>query len=647
MYWAATQRRLGDVLVFVLVALLAAGCAAPRAGDASADKDPFGPIDWLITPTQGRPALVKAGSNLLAQFRVPAGFDGRAEFRLVDAAAPDRGDAVVPLTLVRNLDVADRPAAPGDRGDPKPDALASGLLTIGSSCQPGLYDLGITLLDKAGRALRSKTAPRAVAVYADFPRSFRFVQLSKMSVGGITAPVFSDQLVEDVNRIAPQFIVTTGDYLEWAAIRNDPAAWRAIKQYVARFDAPVFLLVGDLDHDAGFQQYVAPSRSGRFFFGGCQGILLYDCYRHPIDADGAQFLWLDSVLAESPQVRFNFLVGSSDSLRVFEAWRKLGYSPREYVARNRIGLIFVGGYSDWDFSEYAAKVADVPVHYIRTHAASTCIRGKATGVPHFRIVQIDQTAPAATQPGREPTLQTRVTLAVPENGPVQRALHSAPVGQIEVRFDGPNDGSADRVGVHVLNRLTMPIPQLRVKVNVRPGRSALAAVGGTIERVLDRPGRREVWLRIDCPDLGAAAAVVAPAASVPRPRSDVRFALLGDPVLEYRPARSADGFEYFATAGRLQLHMVNESARPVEVQPIIRLSGNVLSLQGVGLEANQAVRLAGGEQRTLPINTPLALAAPGEHWLTMQLADESPAMAIRKTVQLLISPRATTQPGRE
>ncbi|MDD4891069.1 MAG: hypothetical protein PHU85_14195 [Phycisphaerae bacterium] len=622
-----------------ILALAVAGCAsAPTATTAFPDKDPFGPLDWLISPTQGRPAMVRLGGTLLVQFRVPRGFAGKAELRLFDAAAPDRAGGSRTLALARPLDIAAYLPTPGElrtKATESAEPLASAVANVPADLPPGLYDLGVTLYDKMKAVQRVKLVPRSVAAYADFPRSFRFVQLSKMSIGGLTAPTFPDELVEEVNRIAPEFIVTTGDYTEWAAVRDDPKSWRAIKGFFAKFDAPVFLMVGDLDHDAGFQQFVAPSCSGRFFFGGVQGILLYDSYRHPIDADQAQFLWLESVLTEPPQVQFNFLVSPNDSLRVFDAWRKLGWSPRDYVRRNRIGMIFVGGYGDWDFSEQSAKVADAPVHYIRTHASSTCIRGKATGVPHYRIVQIDQTPAPASRPDDEPAFNTNVTLSVPENGPVQHALHSVPVGLVRVSFDGANDGSADHVGVHVLNRLTIPIPRLRVKVNVAPGKSPLVAVGGTIERVIDRPGRREVWLRIDAPDLGAAAAVVGPAGAMPKPRGGVKLALLGDPVLQYRTARTADGFEYFATDGQLQLQMVNAAAQPADAFPIIRLNGNALSLRGVS--PTQPIRLAPGEQRTLPINTPLALAAPGEHWMTANLADESPVFTSRKVVQLLVS----------
>jgi hypothetical protein len=191
------------------------------------------------------------------------------------------------------------------------------------------------------------------------------------------------------------------------------------------------------------------------------------------------------------------------------------------------------------------------------------------------------------------------------------------------------------VKVTVLNRLTIPLAGLRVKVNLSPGKADLGVAGGTIERVIDRPSRREVWLRIDCPDLGSASAEVGPADSLTlRPRTDLAMQLLGDAALEYSPKRSADGFNYFVTTGVLHLQMTNNGSRPIDLWPIIRLNGNILPLRGA--EADQAIHLAPGEQRTLPIRTSLALASPGEHWLTVNLPDD-PLLLVRQPVTLILT----------
>jgi hypothetical protein len=300
---------------------------------------------------------------------------------------------------------------------------------------------------------------------------------------------------------------------------------------------------------------------------------------------------------------------------MFDAWRKLGYAPADYIRRRRIGLIFVGGYSDWDFTEFAAKRGAAPVHYIRTHASSTVISGKATGVPHYRIVQVEQRVAAGP---------TRITL-LPEDGPYQRAQHSAPVGRLKVSFDGPNDGSAETLKVTVLNRLTLPLEKLRVMVNLKRTAAPPAAVGGTIERVIDSKDRksRQVWLRIDCPDLGAASAVVGPESArdrMPSPPKAIRFRFLGDPVLTYRAARAADGFGYYATDGQIQLQMTNEGKEPAAIWPIVRLHGNRLWFRDQ--PPDKPIELAPGERKTLPVNTPLGSASPGEHWLTVYLPDD-------------------------
>lgn len=630
------MRGLGMLLAITALSALA-GCAADVHRRVPADPDPFGPIGWLLSPTQGRPILVRAGEPAPVKFRIPDDFAGKIEYWLIDSAAPDQ--PAIALALAEQLRIVAPPPAGEMIVPAQTEPLADGLLLVPPQTPPGLYDLVIALYDPgAAVASRVKSAPRAVAVFEKFAESFRFVQLSNMNVGSATAGRFSPELVEEVNQLAPAFIITTGDYLEPASAG---LGWRQVKEYFAGFEAPVFMLLGESDDVPGFYSHVAPSKCGYFTFGRWQGVLLHDTYSHPIDADKAQYQWLDSVLNDSPAVQFNFLVGRNDSLRVFDAWQKMGFSPREYVQRSRIAMIFVGGYSDWDLTEFAGKLADTPVHYVRTHAASTCIRGKATGVPHYRIVHVQQ--PPSSAIGT-PAANVRVSLMRPENGPAQRALHSIPVGQMQVSYDAANDGSADRLRVTVLNRLTVPLPQIRVKVKLTPGPAVPAIAGGTIERVISRASEREVWIRLDVPDMGAASAVVGPDELLPRPRGGLVLHPLGDSVLRYSAARSPDGFGYFVTDGQLHLTMANTGAEQIEVRPIVQLNGNILPLAGV--QPGEPIRLMPNERRTLPIITALALAAPGEHWLTVHHADCPLPFLTRKTVNLVVTdpPAATTQP---
>ncbi|MCG3181479.1 MAG: hypothetical protein BIFFINMI_03875 [Phycisphaerae bacterium] len=608
-------------LILAAALSLLSGC--DNAGLLARDKDPFGPLQWVIAPTQGRPALATVGGRLGVQFRVPPDFRGRVDFVLADSFNPDRRYGRVHLSPEKELEILTPPTVvgPGDDKDAPAESPATGTLVIPDYMDSGLYDLVIALY-KHGQAepFRVKLIPRAVGLRIGQPSAFRFVQLSDMNVGSPTAPQFSQELVDEVNRIAPAFIITTGDYTQWSGVRNDAESWRRVKQYFAKFEAPVFLTVGDHDDQASFRQWVAPSLSGRFAFGEYQGVLLFDTYLNPIDQDMAQMLWMDDVLSESRHARMTFLVSPNDTLRVFDAWRKLGHPPEKYVRDRRVGMIFVGGHSDWDGVEQAGKLAGVQVHYVRTHESSTYIGGTATGTPHYRIVEV---------------AGDRVRYTLPVDGPDQRREYSVPVGQLQVAIDGPNDGTRSTLKVTVLNRLTLPVPGLRVKLRLRAtllGKPSV--VGGQIERVIDLGGQREVWLRIDCPDRGLAAAVVGEPGDLPKPPADLKFTFLGDPLLTYRPTRSPDGFTYYDTDSQVQLRMENAGKREQQFWPVLRLNGNVLTLKGA--DPNQPITLSPGEQRVLPVRLPLALAAPGEHWLTLQLGGDPLPFVTRQVLQLQV-----------
>ena len=53
-------------------------------------------------------------------------------------------------------------------------------------------------------------------------------------------------------------------------------------------------------------------------------------------------------------------------------------------------MMLVGGSSDWDYKEFADKLRGAgDLHYIRTHQASTALRDRATGISHFRVIDVD------------------------------------------------------------------------------------------------------------------------------------------------------------------------------------------------------------------------------------------------------------------
>ena len=126
------------------------------------------------------------------------------------------------------------------------EGYAQADMSVAASTPPALYDL---VLVAGGRETVNR---RSVSVVAAFKTAFRFVHLSNMNIGDPTAIDFDPQIPEEVNLLAPEFIVATGDYTEWARLCDHPADWQRVLDYMARFDAPVYLLCGDHDHEASF-----------------------------------------------------------------------------------------------------------------------------------------------------------------------------------------------------------------------------------------------------------------------------------------------------------------------------------------------------------------------------------------------------------
>ena len=350
---------------------------------------------------------------------------------------------------------------------------------------PGLYDLVLVVAD------REIVNRRSISVVTSFKTAFRFVHLSNMNIGDPTAIDFDAQIPEEVNLLAPEFIVATGDYTEWARLCDHPADWQRVLDYMAQFDAPVYLLCGDHDHEASFTRYIANSPVGTIDYGNYHGLLLLDHGNHPIDRDDDQVRWVLQDLEANRGRTFNFIVTHSDELGLIRRLREMNLAEKA-VRDFKLKMIICGGHADWDYREFASLLNGLPgLHYIRTGQSSTAVRDNAAGQSHYRVIEVNNERVSYVYPSRLPRYRG--------------SQYSIPAGRMRTTFGALNDGSQDSVSVHVANALNRPWNDCRIWLRVRKDDASAkpSVAGGTLLRCLDAGTFWACQVGFDLPDKGA------------------------------------------------------------------------------------------------------------------------------------------------
>lgn len=520
-------------------------CAAVAGADPAAPR----PLDLLeapesgergdaaiLDPTQGRPLTLRPGEEFRFLMRLGPEVGGHVNITLRHARVPT---VTPPLTAVGRLSIFQQ-------------RYASVALRLPSEMPTGTYDI---VVETSTGTLEAR---RAVRVVDRFKTRFRFVHLSDMTVGDPSAPEFDDRLVEEVNLIAPEFIVTTGDYTAWGRILDDETSWARVLDYLAGFDAPVYMVCGDQDHQESFTHYVAQSPVGSFDYGRYHGTLLLDHRFHPLDEDQIEFLRRD--LDANRDKIFNMIVLHNDDLSLLDQ-----LAPREtladYLRQRKVRFIITGGSDDWDRMENAAKLEGLDgVHYIRTHQASPCLRGRATGVSHYRVFEVD---------GDE------VSWIYRDHRAEAGVEHSIPVGRLRVFEQG---SGTSRVRVQVQNALNQRFDDARLWVKVaRDGGDEPVVDGGRLVQAIEAGRHWMCEVSVDLPDHGGVTVQVATdgrRAAEPR----VRAAYDGPDTLTFEVLHTEDGLSYFRSEQRVSVILSNVADRPVQVFPILRLNGNVLRI---------------------------------------------------------------------
>jgi len=576
-------------------------------GEDVADVEQAGLV--VLDPSQGHPLILTPGDTFYFLIRQPAGVAGPMTVRMIHAWVP-----AVSFEVPKHNQLA----RAGGRA-------ASAVLRVPPDATPGLYDLK---LETQRGDLWSR---RCLRIVESFRRRFRFVHLSDMNVGDLTAPEFDWTLPDEINLLNPEFIVATGDYTQWSRQRDDPSWWPRILEYFAAFHAPVFMVVGEHDHEASFTQYVASSLVGTIDYGDYHGVLLRDHFANRINQDYDQLRWLTDDLAENHNKVMNFVVTHNDELDVLDYWRRT-HDPGEFVEQSKVRMIICGGHVDWDMGEFADKLDGFDgLAYIRTHQSSTCMRDKATGVSHYRVIEVDG---------------DRVHYVYPDDQARSPAQHSVPAGRLRVFYNvadeagaivgrAANDGSEHRILVTVQNGLNQPFEDCRLWLKLaKPAPSAAASgaggqapggqitVGGArLVRVLDGGDHLVAELAVDLPDKGAVRVMAATKGMVPSP-VPVSVSLLGSRELTFQERQARFGVVYYASDDSLSIELTNRSSKPVTAWPVVRLNGTQIEVDAQKVGGCWPVVVPAQQAIVLPLKLTLGQMSEGPHLLQVYLLDD-------------------------
>jgi predicted MPP superfamily phosphohydrolase len=537
-------------------------------------------------PSQGRPIFLTPGDTFYFVMNLPADFTGDVGFALQHALEPDLRYALRPKTPPSYLN----------------DEYCSLVLEVRANTPPGLYDLMV----KTKTVTHSSR--RSVKVVEKFKDQFRFIHLSNMNVGDLTAPEFDEMLPKEINLLAPEFIVATGDYTEWARALDDASSWTRILKYFERFNAPVFMLCGLHDHEASFAEFVASDPIGTIDYGNYHGLLLLDHAGNPIDQDYSQIQWVDADLKRNRQRRMNFIVSSSDELGLIDVWRERG-AIQKFMNDHKVRMYIAGGSSDWDYKEFADKLKGLDgFHFIRTHESSTCMRDRATGFSHYRVIEVDGEKLAYTYPA---------------DNAAEKLQHSIPTGRLRAYFDAPNDGTAGRIAVTVQNALNQPFHDAHVWLRLaKQGDNAKPAIApGRLVRMLDAGKYWACDVAFDLPDKGAVRIVASmnPADLAPAP--PIKVALEGSRNWAFTSKTTDFGLSYFASRAPAKLTLTNESESPQSYWPVIRLNGAQIHPDRAAVP-RLPLQLKPGQTVSLPLTLNLRRVSPGPHELQVYFLED-------------------------
>ncbi|HVP11508.1 MAG TPA: hypothetical protein VMV94_10015 [Phycisphaerae bacterium] len=543
------------------------------------------PAAVVSEPSQGRPVFIVAGETFYCVMRLAPDIAGNVTFTLQHALEPE---------IRVRLKAESPPSYVGE--------YCHILFLVPPGTQTGLYDLEI----------RTNTATHysrhCIKVVDAFKTRFRFIHLSNMNIGDPTAPDFDDMLPKEINLLAPEFIIATGDYTEWARALDDPSSWKRVLKYFEMFDAPVFLLCGAQDHQASFTRFVASQPMGPLDYGNYHGLLLLDHPGNPIDQDYDQLQWIQTDLKKNRNKRFNFIATNSDELALLDIWKENGKLD-QFIKEHRIRMFITGGSADWDFREFAEKIKGLEdFHYLRTHESSTSLRDRATGFSHYRVIEVDG---------------DQVSYIYPDDNAAEKLEYSIPTGRLRTFFDGVNDGSADHVNVTIQNALDQAFDEVHLWLRVAkgPGEGKPAVAPGRIVQTLDAGKYWACDVAVDVPEKGGVRLTLARSASMLPPPSPVEVGYEGPALWTFTTKQTDFGMTYCASDASARLKLTNSGKTPQACWPVIRMNGGQLHPDRA-ICPRMPLLLEPGKTLEVPLVLNLRRVSPGKHTLQVYFLED-------------------------
>lgn len=540
----------------------------------------------IVYPSPGRPVFVEPGGSFVATVQF--------------GEAPDEVQARL---------VSDRPFSYEQPVDLRPELVKAGVVrvtvVVPDDVAERTYDLELR-----SKGSRLATARHSVAVRR-LGRRIRIVHLSDMNIGDVGAPEFDTRLIDEINLLAPTLIVATGDLLD-ATHPDLRRGWGMLSRSLSRFDAPVLAACGDHDALPYYAEYLAPSPVGAIDVGRYRGLVLYDTPAAPISADTAQVDWVVSKLADQ-KPELTFVVAHDACPNLLSHWQRQGALER-MIRDARLGIWFAGGSSDWDGREYRTLIAAAePLLYVRTHESSSATCGGASGVSHYRVLDLEGDRAILYGPDTDSGLPGSIA-----------------VGRLRMRFDGENNGTQQRVALKVVNTLPFRMNHLGGTVLVdRAGDARPWCHGARITRLVNLGTMWECHVAFDVPDKGSLRALVGTGPEPDLPTLGVRFELPNR--VSARPTRhgdvrfASDGTDLRVdpTSCRGLVYIENRGDAVVETTPIVRLDGQSVAYRVANSDGPFAsayeLRLAPREAFALQLDLPAVRVTPGRRELQVYL----------------------------
>jgi len=493
------------------------------------------------------------------------------------------------------------------------------LLKAPELTKPGVYDLMIDL------GIGYQRVPRAIKVVDEFKKRFRFVHLSNMNIGDPTAPDFDPILIDEINLLNPEFIIATGDYIEGAGSRADSASWTRIKKYFSRFNAPCFLLCGDQDDILGYPIHITPSQVGTFNYGSYHFFFMLDTSFHPIEQDPIQLRALVNDLKNLPQTTMTFLVGNRDNLGVLDGLKSIGKDPAAVLEEGKVRFLVFGGSTDWDFNEYAEKLASAKLNnvgYVRTGQSSTSMKNGGQGVSQYRVFEINEGDVKYIYPA--------------ERGKVSSQF-SVPAGHLRLFNHGPNNGTQPTERITILNTLNQSFADCRVAFRIAgTNPESVKVANGKLEQVFPCGNNQLLVLAtVGVPEKSALQVLATTDAKTDAryQRPPVQVDLNSSGKISFKPAQTVSGLKFLIADETLELSLTNTSDQPMKVKPQANLNGQMLIIQdpsrsnakesaeetaaedeGFDLDAKKTIKLT--------IKPALRSIKPGKHLVQVYLLND-------------------------